>query len=289
MKMRVYTGKLTMDERLFIHCYYTKMSRKEMATYLGVSIGILKSYIDKFAKLRVTKEQKNEIQRRVRFKTNKTDQFDDFIKSNYMEMSMKEIARKINKSDGFVRSRLKDLGLYIPEEILEERQKGTLFKKGRVSPNKGKPVSADTYKKISKSFFKKGHRPHNQRKDWDEVVAKNGGREYWMIKIPSKTKMVFKHRWLWELCYGPIPERHSVRFKDGNTLNCVIENLYLISLRDQMVENAMRPSAIAKRFLKMNDEEIDFAKKHAPEILELKTAAMELKIKLNKIKKNDDK
>lgn len=63
-----------------------------------------------------------------------------------------------------------------------------------------------------------------------------GGRTYIWIK-PEGRRMMPKHRWLWEQAYGPIPEGHCVQFKDGDTLNCVLANLYLISRKKQVRKN----------------------------------------------------
>ncbi len=45
------------------------------------------------------------------------------------------------------------------------------------------------------------------------------------------------HRWVWTLQYGEIPPGHVVRFKDGDTLNCDIENLEVLSLAEHMRRN----------------------------------------------------
>lgn len=283
-----YNGSLTMDERLFIHCYYTVLSRREIAEYLHVPLERVKSYLDN-RKMRITKEQKAAKASRILSERNRSNQFDDYIKENYLQMYLNEIARKIGKSHTFVDNRMKKLGLILPDEIRQKRMADTLFKKGQISHNKGKKMAPEVYEKVKHTFFKKGNQPHNAKKNGDEVKRRSKGKEYWMIKVPGRTRIVHKHRYLWELHHGSIPKGFNVQFKDGNTLNCVIENLYLIDRSKQVMENFYKPEAVAKRFLKMNDEEIEFAKKHAPEILELKTATRKLKMKLNKIKKNDDK
>ena len=58
--------------------------------------------------------------------------------------------------------------------------------------------------------------------------------------------MMPKHRWLWEQAYGEIPKGHNVQFKDNNPLNCVLENLYLITRDEQVRENYDRLSAEGK-------------------------------------------
>ena len=45
-----------------------------------------------------------------------------------------------------------------------------------------------------------------------------------------------KHRVVWEQAHGPIPEGYLVKFKDGNRMNCSIDNLYLVSRADHARE-----------------------------------------------------
>jgi hypothetical protein len=47
------------------------------------------------------------------------------------------------------------------------------------------------------------------------------------------------HRILWEDAHGVPPPGHVVAFKDGNKLNCVLENLELMTLADNARRNAM--------------------------------------------------
>src|SRR5690554_3570469 len=115
--MRIYTGQLTMDERLFIHCYYTVYSRTEMAEYLGIPYCRIKTYMDNRRYMRMTSEQKKEKCRRILMQRNNSGQFDEFIKANYLKMNFNQLAQKIKKSDTFVRNRIAFLGLEIPKEI----------------------------------------------------------------------------------------------------------------------------------------------------------------------------
>ena len=41
-----------------------------------------------------------------------------------------------------------------------------------------------------------------------------------------------KHRYIWEQTYGPIPKGYCILFLDGNTLNCDINNLYLVTKKE---------------------------------------------------------
>lgn len=287
MKNSIYTGPLTMDERLFIHCYYTTLSRREMAEYLQIPLARVKLYLDR-SNLRLTKKQIAEKNRRIGLLRNNSAQFDEFIKANYLQLNYNQLAKSIGKSDTFVRNRIHFLKLEIPVEILQKRIESSYIKKGNIPPNKGKKLTAEQKAKFSHTFFKKGHTPLNAKKNGEEVLRKDSkGMVYIMIKVPEKAKLDYKHRILWEQHNGTIPKGFNVQFKDGNTLNCVIENLYLIRRSEQLIENSLKPEAVGKRFLKMNDEEIEFAKVHAPGLLEAKAAQVKLKTTLNKLRKND--
>ena len=54
------------------------------------------------------------------------------------------------------------------------------------------------------------------------------------IKVEGHRQMVYKHRWVWEQHYGPIPSGMMVTFRDGDARNCDIGNLMLIS-RSELV------------------------------------------------------
>lgn len=73
--------------------------------------------------------------------------------------------------------------------------------------------------------------------------------------------MMPKHRWLWEQAHGAIPKGYNVQFKDGDTLNCVLDNLYLISRKKQLRKNyddlpAERKAEIRKQIQNTRKESI---------------------------------
>lgn len=43
-----------------------------------------------------------------------------------------------------------------------------------------------------------------------------------------------KHRLIWEKHNGKISKGNNIQFKDGNRLNCKIDNLYMISRAEQV-------------------------------------------------------
>lgn len=113
-----------------------------------------------------------------------------------------------------------------------------LIKKGSIPKNKGKKqaeyMSADAIEKTKATRFSKGHLPHNTRHDYALSDRKDKtGRVYRYIRI-GLAKWIPYHRYIWEQSNGEIPKGYNVQFKDRNTLNCTVDNLYLISKADQL-------------------------------------------------------
>lgn len=44
---------------------------------------------------------------------------------------------------------------------------------------------------------------------------------------------------IWIDANGEIPKKHVVRIKDGNVFNCQLENLELISMKENMLKNSI--------------------------------------------------
>ena len=102
-------------------------------------------------------------------------------------------------------------------------------------------MSNEQFEKCKKTMFKKGQLPKNTFPN-DGVITirhvhpdSNNTKSYKWIRISlGKWKLLHKH--IWEHINGPVPKNHCLWFKDGNSMNCVIENLELIT----RAENARR-------------------------------------------------
>lgn len=173
-----------------------------------------------------------------------TKEEDEFLIKNRNKIPCKRMATMIGRSEGSARQRLKLLGKLPSREATERFKKESQIKKGAVPPNKGKKMPKEVYEKASKTFFTKGHKPHNTKYDGFERISKDG---YIEIRI-REGKFMLKHRYLWQQVYGKIPAGALVKFKDGNKQNVVIENLYLSSKVDNMKANTYHnyPEPIAK-------------------------------------------
>jgi hypothetical protein len=89
-------------------------------------------------------------------------------------------------------------------------------------------------------MFKKGSKPTNtqpigtihQRKD-------TGGKMYQYIKLADSHWQLL-NRYTWEQHNGPIPKGMVVVYKDGNYLNNDINNLLMITKKENMARNTIQ-------------------------------------------------
>lgn len=151
-----------------------------------------------------------------------------------------DIAKRLDRTLSQVYYKARTMGLKAPLERIRLAGKlGTnhpnavahRFKKGSIPPNKGKKMSPEIYEKVKETMFKKGNSPVNHREVGSERINVDG---YIEIKVAEPNRWRLKHRLIWEQHNGIIPEGCNVQFKNHNTLDCRIENLYLISKSEQM-------------------------------------------------------
>ncbi len=112
------------------------------------------------------------------------------------------------------------------------------FEKGQLSWNKG----VKGYMGANATSFKTGNAPPNRKPLGTERICSKDG--FILIKIAETdphtgfpTRYKHKHVWLWEQTNGPVPEGHVVAFRDGNKLNCVLENLMMITRAELLALN----------------------------------------------------
>lgn len=170
------------------------------------------------------------------------------IKMRYPHERTQDIADDLNLTYGQVTYRAYQLGLKKSEEFKKSKNSGRYsfiengkafrFPKGHEPHNKGVKMPKKIYERVKPSMFKKGHRPHNWKPDGSIVKRKDKtGPEYLYYKIKDSHWILY-HQKVWMDHNGPIDDGYIVCFKDGNTLNCNIDNLEMISRQ----ENARRNS-----------------------------------------------
>ena len=170
-----------------------------------------------------------------------TKQEDELFISLYPDHPNTYLCEVLHRSMSAISNRALTLGLRKTPEFAKQQREKNQFKKGNVPFNKGKKwehfMSEEGMRNSAKTQF--SGEPHNTRPPGYEMLrtADKKGRRYWWIKPADGRRMMPKHRWLWEQAYGSIPKGYNVQFKDGDTTNCVLDNLYLITRDKQMREN----------------------------------------------------
>lgn len=174
---------------------------------------------------------------------------DELLIELYSDKPNAYLAEIFNRSKKSVQHRAFVLGIQKSPEFAKQQLEKGWFPKGHVPFNKGKKwihfMSEEGMRNSAKTQF--SGPPHNTRPPGFEMLrAAHHGKRYWWIKPYDGRRMMPKHRWLWEQAYGEIPKGYNVQFKDNNPLNCVLENLYLITRDEQVRENYDRLSAEGK-------------------------------------------
>ena len=152
----------------------------------------------------------------------------DFIKENYRQLSLKDLAVAFNLHFGTSKS-VDQLRSFTRNHKVKSGRTGC-FDKGQTSWNKG----VTGYMGPNKTSFKKGSIPPNRLPVGTERITRDG---YVEVKInepnpyvPGQmTRWKLKHLYLWIKGNGPLPAGHMLTFLDGDKENCEPDNLMLIS------------------------------------------------------------
>lgn len=88
--------------------------------------------------------------------------------------------------------------------------------------------------KPNSGSFKKGIKPKNQKPLGHERICSKDG--FILVKVAkpnpytgANTRYRAKHHVVWEQHNEAVPDKHVIRFIDGDPLNCAIENLMCVS------------------------------------------------------------
>ena len=174
----------------------------------------------------------------------------DIIRDRFPNERTQDLADELGWTYSKLANKAHQLGLRKSEEFkmsdksgrhnLIEGGKKNRFTKGHTPANKGKKMSPELYEKCKVSMFKKGNRPDNWKPDGTivERVDKTG-RVYKYYKIKDSYWILYHHK-VWRDHNGPIPPKHVVVFKDGNSMNCEISNLELITMAENAIRNSIQ-------------------------------------------------
>jgi len=235
-------SKVTPEISNFIFKNYLKMSKKQIADKFGFSVEVCKRFYKK-NNLIIPEELAKKFQTEHLYKPF-TKRENNYIIHNINTKSIKAIALDLKRSSCTVQRHAHTLGL---GDIIEEKKKSTYFSKGHIPQNKGVKqidyMTAETIEKTKATRFQKGQEPKNTSYDGAITIRadhKNRqGKLYKWIRI-SKGKWELLHRHIWKKEKGEIPKDYNIVFKDGDTLNCVIENLECISNEENMKRNSIQ-------------------------------------------------
>lgn len=168
----------------------------------------------------------------------------EYLKAHYATRTCDDISEWVHHSPKSVQAKAFSLGLRKSKEFMAERSKVGQFRKGHRPRNKGRSrdewMSEAGKRNSARTQFKPGEVPMHSptfREPGYECIRNEKGRKYIWIKPSDGRRMIPKARWLWEQAHGAIPKGYNVQFKDGNSLNCVLDNLYLISRAKQLRKN----------------------------------------------------
>lgn len=158
-----------------------------------------------------------------------------FIRDNYNKMVYQQIADKLGLPKRSVSNYLHRNGLKLTKSEYHKRHILTFFKKGHTPWNSGLSLP----NKPNSGQFPKGNKPANTKQPGAISVRyhKRGKCYFIYIKIADCNWQLLSH-YNWEKIHGAVPKDHVIRYKDDDTLNCNIENLELISMRENMIRNS---------------------------------------------------
>lgn len=159
-----------------------------------------------------------------------------FIRDNYTGRSVADLTIMFNSVFGTEKTQ-QQIKSFVHNRGIVSGRTGQ-FEKGQISWNKGKKG----YIGANATSFKKGSVPSNRKPIGAERICSKDG--FILMKVPERdphtgfpTRYKHKHVWIWEQVNGPVPAGHAVVFKDGNKLNCVYENLILVTRNELLSLN----------------------------------------------------
>lgn len=259
--MSVFTP--TYEQKQYIIRNRRKVKIIDMAKKIGCARSTIRNFMKKSGIALTRKEQYDLTSKWQLQKSTASPDEDKYILENYLSVPVKSIARHLKRSPCFVSIRMRQLKLKIPDTLIQERQLASRFKPGMTPANKGKKQSEFMTKEgidRSKAYqFKKGNLPHNTKSDGVISTVTNTLRSgkkilYKTIRI-SLSEWRMLHVYKWEKKYGPVPKGYVVIFKNGNTSDCSLRNLKLVTRIELMKMNTIhRYPPELKQLIKLNSK-----------------------------------
>ena len=170
-----------------------------------------------------------------------TDEQAAWLKEGYKTMTIAELTDAFKLEFGIEKT-FSQIRCFTRNHKVTSGRSGC-FEKGSEPANKGvKGWQAGGRSKETQ--FKKGTVPPNTKPLGHERICSKDG--YILVKIAepnpytkAQTRYKAKHIVVWEKAHGPVPKGYKLSFKDGNKLNCDIENLDLLTHAEMLRLNKM--------------------------------------------------
>lgn len=173
-----------------------------------------------------------------------TEQQVHWLKRWYVRMEAREVVERLNaKFD--IGLTLRQFKAFVKNHNITCGRTGQ-FEKGTVPANKGLRRPGWGPGRMKETQFKPGHTLNEVHEIGHERIGMDG---YIWIKTPQVNPYTGawghympKHQWIWQQANGPQPKNMVVTFIDGDRMNCVLENLELISRGENARRNKMKIS-----------------------------------------------
>jgi hypothetical protein len=232
-------------QKQFIIDNYLKLSSNDIAKLFAVTVDCVARFKRQMG-LIVPKHVSNQFRSsKNSARTSAKNSDDIFLKSNYLTLPVKTLSDKLGRSETFVKVRLRQLGLIIPPEIIERNKQSARLKKGNVPFNKGRKqadyMDPEMIARSTGTRFKKGNLPPNTCDSDGEIRirrSKRGNKKAYQYIRLSLGVWKGLHIHLWEKENGKLPAGHCLWFKDGDTMNVTLDNLELITRKENYLRNS---------------------------------------------------
>jgi hypothetical protein len=232
------------DQIKYIFDHFLKKGNADIAEAIGVGESVVLRFKKRNNLVVPYLVSRGFATEKARKRTSCTPEQDIYIKKNFLSIPPQRIADMLGCSEQKVKTRMRQLGLTVPPEIIAQRVAASRIQSGNVPINKGKKQSdympEESIARTKATRFKKGNLPHNAYNEVGKITVRHDhvnrtDRPYQYICLSLGVWMPL-HTHIWEQEFGKVGKGYCLWFKDGNSLNCVLDNLERIT----RAENARR-------------------------------------------------
>lgn len=251
------------------------------------------SKLKKTAKAVKSKASVLKLKKKIKKHVVATSEIKKQVRKLYPNTINAEIGKKLKIKESLVSAIGFKLGLRKTKKFKLFHASKSAFQPGHVSANKGKKevdyMDKEAIKRTAKTRFKKGHLPVNTLSNGVITIRHNHkermARAYKWIRI-KKAKWKMLHVHIWEQKRGKVPAGSIVIFKDGDTMNCEISNLKMITRQEHAANTRNKDGFIAKTLSQNGrgkyDKQLRDELLKYPDLLDAKRLQLNLNQKIKK-------